>query len=340
MRRDAEKPEMGGSNMRSMLGAMLLAGAVLAAPDAGAADALKPWRHGLLEAKSDAGIMLMPSRDGFAEKQGLKLEIVQVKSDIIGLQALLAGELDSYEGGIGGSVKVAARGTDVKIVGCYWLAVPHGIFVRNQLSSVAEIKGKSLAISAPGAMPDILAHALLEKNGIAAADIKFVNLGSDLDRFKALAAGVVDAAVVSGEYVPIAEKQGVKLLVPGREVLPNYLRTCIHMRGKTIQERREVAVHFLATEISGLRYALSHRAESLELTQLLTEAKADDPRAAYLFDDVIRSGAVDPEMPIPMDKIAWMQDLLVKSGDMAQAGEVSRMVDPSLRLQALEILGR
>src|SRR5258708_3076239 len=69
-----------------------------------AADPL-PWRHGLLEAKSDAGIMLMPGHGGFAEKQGLKLEILQVKTDIIGLQALLAGELDSFEGGIGGAIK-------------------------------------------------------------------------------------------------------------------------------------------------------------------------------------------------------------------------------------------
>jgi NitT/TauT family transport system substrate-binding protein len=315
--------------------ALLLAGSM----PAFAADPL-PWRHGLLEAKSDAGIMLMPGQGGFAEKQGLKLEIVQVKTDIIGLQALLAGELDSFEGGIGGSVKVAARGTDVKIVGCYWLAVPHGIFVKNTIAGVADIKGKALAISAPGAMPDILARALLDKNGIPAADIRMVNLGSDLDRFKALVSGVVDAAVVSGEYVPIAERQGVKLLVPGRDVLPNYIRTCIHMRGKTIQERQEAAVRFLSTEITGLRYALTHRKESLELTQRLTEAKADDPRAAYLYDDVIRSGAVDPDLPIPLDKIAWMQDLLVKTGDMAAPGDVNKMVDPKPRQLALERVGR
>jgi NitT/TauT family transport system substrate-binding protein len=313
---------------------------LLGALPAAAANDPQPWRHGLLEAKSDAGIMLMPSQGGFAETQGLKLSIVQVKSDIIGLQALLAGELDSFEGGIGGSLKAAARGADVKIVGCYWGTVPHGIFVKSGITSLAELKGKAFAISAPGAMPDILARALLDRNGMAAGDVRFVNLGSDLDRYKALVAGVADAAVVSGEYVPIAAKEGVKLLVPGREVLPNYIRTCIHMRGKTIQERPDAAKHFLAMEIAGLRYALSHREESLKLTQRLTEAKPDDPRAAYLFDDVVRSGAVDPELPIPLDKIAWMQDLLVKSGDLSNPGDVQRMVDPVPRQQALELIGR
>jgi NitT/TauT family transport system substrate-binding protein len=320
------------------LGAILWLG-LLASLPASAADPL-PWRHGLLEAKSDAGIMLMAKEGGFAERQGLKLEIVQVKSDITGLQALLAGELDSFEGGIGGSIKVAARGIDVKIVGCYWIGLPHGIFVRSAIGGVADLKGKALAISAPGAMPDILARALLEQKGIPASDVRFVNLGSDLDRFKALSAGVVDAAVVSGEYTPIAAREGVKLLVPGREILPNYIRNCTHMRGKTIQEKQEAAVRFLAAEITGLRYALAHRAESLALTQRLTEAKPDDPRAAYLYDDTVRSGAVDPEMPIPTDKIAWMQDLLVKSGDMAAPGDIARMVEPNLRTLALERAGR
>ena len=55
---------------------------------------------------------------GFGEKQGLKLDIMQIKADQIGLKALLAGELDSYEGGPGGAIVAAARGADVKILGC------------------------------------------------------------------------------------------------------------------------------------------------------------------------------------------------------------------------------
>jgi hypothetical protein len=35
---------------------------------------LKLWRR-IVEAKSDAGIVFMGSRGGFAEKQGLKIEI-------------------------------------------------------------------------------------------------------------------------------------------------------------------------------------------------------------------------------------------------------------------------
>src|SRR5215475_7844066 len=109
-------------------------GAVLAmtAALAGGASAqdLKIWRHGIIEAKSDSGILYMASKRDFAGKLGLKLDFVQLKNDVIALKALLAGELDSYEGGAGGAMAAAARGADVKIVGCNWLAAPHGIYVR------------------------------------------------------------------------------------------------------------------------------------------------------------------------------------------------------------------
>ena len=51
-----------------------------------AAQRLKPWRHGVLEAKSDAGFVFMASKGGFAEKQGLKIEMLQFKGDALALR--------------------------------------------------------------------------------------------------------------------------------------------------------------------------------------------------------------------------------------------------------------
>ena len=66
-------------------------------------------------------------------------------------------------------------------------------------------------------MPDQRVHTLLAKDGVPADKIKFANLGGDNDRYKALVAGVADAAVISGEYTPTAQKAGVHMLVAGRD---------------------------------------------------------------------------------------------------------------------------
>ena len=69
----------------------------------GHSEELKVWRHGVVEAKSDAGFVFMAAEGGFGKKEGLDIKMVQFKGDAIALRALLAGDLDSYEGSHGSS---------------------------------------------------------------------------------------------------------------------------------------------------------------------------------------------------------------------------------------------
>src|SRR3954468_9003305 len=271
------------------------------------AAAQKVWRHAIIEAKSDAGFAMMAKARGFAEKQGLTLEVMQIKAHQLGLKALLAGELDSYEGGPGGAIVAAARGADVKILGCHWPGLVHGLFAREGIDKIEDLRARNIAISAPGALPDLLARAALGRHGIAAADVKFANMGSDTDRSKALSAGVVDAAIISTEYLPVAPKT-VKLLATGREILPNFMRVCIISSGKVLAAKSDEAVRFLAAEISALRYAVANRDEEIRLTVETTKARPDDPRPAFIFDEAVKYRDIDPEIGLPMEKLAWMQD--------------------------------
>ncbi len=66
----------------------------------------------------------MAAKRGFAEQEGLKIEVVDVKDDQVGMRALISGQVDSFDLATGGVV-AAARGADVKFVGCSWLAVPY-----------------------------------------------------------------------------------------------------------------------------------------------------------------------------------------------------------------------
>ena len=215
------------------------------------AEDMKLWRHGIVEAKSDAGIVFMGSKGGFAENQGLKIEIKQFKGDTLALKALLAGELDSYEGNPGSPMVAASRGADIKVVGCYWPGLTYAIYSKPDIKSPADLKGKTLAISAPGALPDLVARAVLAQNNVPAAEVKFTVMGSDADRFKAVTAGVVDAAAASSGFAPAAEKAGVKMLVHAIEAVPSYVRFCIYSSGKTLAERKDDAAHFLAAEMAG-----------------------------------------------------------------------------------------
>src|SRR5260370_8107359 len=116
----------------------------------------QPWRHGVIEPKSDAGFQVMAVRGGFAAKQGLKLELPYFQNDVIALRALLAGELESYEGGAATAIIAAARNADVKIIGCHWQTVVHSVFARAGFKGPQGLKAATLPTSPPHPPPPIV----------------------------------------------------------------------------------------------------------------------------------------------------------------------------------------
>ena len=295
----------------------------------------KPWRHGIIEPKGDVGFAMMVVKGGFAAKHGVAVELPQFQNDAIMLRALLAGELDSFEGGPGTALVAASRGIDVRIVGCHWQTVVHSVFTRRNIATAQDLKGQTFAISAPAATPDIIARAYLAQNKVPKSELKFASLGNDGERYKALLAGVVAATVISIEFQPIVEKDGFKLMARGSEVAPKFLRLCTVTTARVLASRKDDAIRFLAAEMQAFRYALDHRDEEIRISREITDMKADDPRPSYIFDEATRPTGVDPTMTVPLDKLDWMQEQLVQIGNMARPFESAKVVDTDVRAQAL-----
>src|SRR5882672_2249564 len=146
----------------------------------------KVWKHGILEAKSDSGFIAMVDKGGFGAKHGLKVEILQIKAGATLIKALIAGEIDSVDMGAAEAIIAGARGTGVKIVGCTWPGVPQVVLAKTEINS----------------LPDLLFRGMLDAANVPFADVKLATQGADLDRYKSLIAGIVEAAVVSNEFEP------------------------------------------------------------------------------------------------------------------------------------------
>jgi ABC-type nitrate/sulfonate/bicarbonate transport system substrate-binding protein len=332
-----------GAFLRAGLAAALVAALVVVAGPGAWAQSPKPqdlkvWRQAMIAPKADSGFFLMAARRGFAEQEGLRLEVIDVKDDQVGMRALISGEVDSFDSATGG-VTAAARGADVKFVGCSWLAVPYVVLGRAGVAKMEALAGKTIAASAPGTPPDIVAHASLAAFKVPAADVKLAAIGSDRDRYNALLGGIVDAAVVANEYAPLPSSRPLNLLITAREVLPQWVRFCTLMNGKALATRRDEATRFLAAQIKAFRYAVAHREETIRLTREATDAAPDDPRPAYVFDEAVKPGVVAADFPLPLESLDWMRDKLVELGQIPPA-DIAKKVDTELRMQALQRIGK
>jgi NitT/TauT family transport system substrate-binding protein len=299
----------------------------------------KVWKHGILEAKSDSGFIAMVDKGGFGAKRGLKIELLQIKAGATLMKALIAGEIDSVDMGAAESIVAGARGTGVKIVGCTWPGVPQVVLAKAEIKTLADLKGKNIAISSPGSLPDLLMRGILDSANIPASDVQFATQGADIDRYKSLVAGIVDAAVVSNEFEAIMPPN-IKVLAKGNTAVPKFLRLCVATSSKVLAERRDDLVQFLAAEMDAYKYAASHRDENIKVARELTNAKPDDKRAEFIIDQAIRDKQIDPTLAIPPDRIDWMQELFVKAGVIPKTVPTASIIDTSVHDDAAKLAGK
>jgi NitT/TauT family transport system substrate-binding protein len=299
----------------------------------------KVWKHGILEAKSDSGFIAMVDKGGFAEKRGLKVELLQIKAGATLMKALIAGEVDSVDMGAAESIVAGARGTGVKIVGCTWHGMPQVVLAKAEIKTAADLKGKTVAISSPGSLPDLLFRGMLDAEMVPVSEVKFATQGADLDRYKSLVAGITDAAVVSNEFVAVMPPT-VKVLMEANVVVPKFIRLCLATTSKVLAERRADLVKFVAAEMDAYKYATTHRAETIKLAHEMTHAKPDDKRAEFITDQTISSKQIDPALTIPADRLEWMQELFVKAGVIKQAVPIASVIDASVHDDAAKLTGR
>ncbi len=317
----------------------LMAGLLFACGLSAAQAQEKVWKHGILEAKSDSGIIAMVAKGGFAEKRGLKVELLQIKAGATLMKALIAGEIDSVDMGAAELIVAGVRGTGVKIVGCTWPGVPQVVLAKAEIKTLADLKGKNVAISSPGSLPDLLFRGMLETANVPASEVKLATQGADLDRYKSLVAGITDAAVVSNEFEAVMPAN-IKVLAKGSTAVPKFIRLCVATNSKVLAARRGDLVKFVAAEMDAYQYAATHRDEAIKLAHEMTHAKPDDKRAEFITDQALRDKQIDPTLAIPADRIEWMQELFVKAGVIPKTAPVSALVDTGVRDDAAKLAGK
>jgi NitT/TauT family transport system substrate-binding protein len=302
------------------------------------AQTLTKWRHGLVSAKGDAGIYFMAIEKGFFKSHGLDVEFIELRGDADVVRALLAEQLDSAEFSPGPALIANDRGADIMIVGSSMIGYPYALFVRKDINSWAELKGKTFGVSAPGATPDLMAREMLKRKGVDPNSIEIANVGGTTGRIKALSGGKIDATAASSEYIPEQEKLGIKVLGLASEIVPEWPRFTIGIQKKVIEKQRADAVNFMAGYIEGLNYAMSHRDEAIALGAKITKLSATEPIFAAVFDEAAKGKYVSPTAEVPVEKLKWLVGVLHDAKRLSKQLDIAPYIDQSVRADALKLV--
>lgn len=310
---------------------MIAAVVVAAAGPSRAADL--PWRHGTLVPKGDAGFIYMAAEGGFARQHGLDLKMLAFQGDTLMFKALIAGEIDSFEGSPISPMVAGSKGIDVKILGCSWPKLTYSLFSRPEIGSVADLKGKVVGISAPGSLPELVARTMLRQSGIGANDVRYVMAGSDPERIRAIVAKTIDAAISTSDFA--ARKDlGLKALAVASEALPQFLRMCIITRGDVVRNKSDGLVRLLAAEMEAYGHALMDRDAVVALARKIASLPVNDPTPEANFDEVRDERAVSPTLELDPAKLRWLRDLLAEEGRVPAGFDPAALIDSTVREKA------
>jgi hypothetical protein len=84
---------------------------------------------------------------------------------------------------------------------------------------------------------------------------------------------------------------------------------------------------------------MTHRDETIKVTRDAIHAKADDPRPAFAYDETVKGAWVDPGVTLPLAKLEWMQQELVKAGNLKTPVDLKKITAPEVRDAAAKLAG-
>jgi NitT/TauT family transport system substrate-binding protein len=224
---------------------------------------------------------------GFYRKQGLDAEIIAMRPPLT-IGAIQAGEID-YAFGASTISRGSISGAPVRLVSLALRTSFHTLVARPQFKSIADLKGKTIAVTI-GAADDFVVRHLIRRAGLDPRDFAFVNMGGSDTRFPALHAGSIDATALSLPFFIVARRQGFTLLGSAADVI-DMATVGIGTSVKKIQQEREQVKKMIRAELDTLRWIKSQKSEVVPFLQkffALDESVAIESHAIYaklLIDD-------------------------------------------------------
>jgi NitT/TauT family transport system substrate-binding protein len=306
---------------------LALVAAVAACVGTARAEDLPLWRNGAVTAGGDSGFLFMADSGGFGKAFGLDYQMVQLRGDPLLLKALIAGQLESYIGGPGSPLIAASKGAPIKIIGCNWAIQQMTFWGTAKITSLQDLKGKTIGISSPGSAPDLFMRAALVSAGVQPGSVTFVAAGGPADLLHAIAAGNIDATATPDEYEDRAAQLGLHVLTTTEKATPLALQRCDYVSTATLARHPDLVARYLAAEIAAYTYSLSHRDETVALSRAITHAAADSPEAPGSYTRVAAPGVIDMSFNPPMDKLRWLTGVLVDSGQIKPGFDPATMID-------------
>jgi NitT/TauT family transport system substrate-binding protein len=201
---------------------------------------------------------------GFFRSEGLDNETIVIPGTTA-IAALVSGNVD-YSGAGGSGMRAAVRGAPIKAIMFQTEKVTWYLLAAADITRIADLKGKRVAVGTVGDTQDALITMLVEREGLTARDITRLAMPSrnTTSTILSLKTGAFSAAVVNADESLLGEKEGLRTLAFIGDLFPypfqGFLAT-----DKMIAERPNDIKRWLRAMVKALMFIRERPEEAADI---------------------------------------------------------------------------
>jgi len=284
--------------------------------------------------------------EGYFTEQGLQVEFVKMADAVVGLPALIKGDLDVIPDVFYPSyLNAIARGARIRIVadrgylvstGCASVAIMarRTLVEEGKLSRVSQLKGKRVAMTQGSSILGYILEKVLSQDSLTLTDVEtvFLQMPARLDAF---AKGSIDVTLGSEPWVTRMLQAGHSVIwMPINHIVPNFQWAFLIYGPTLLENNPEAGKRFMVAYLKAVRqYNQGKTKRNLEII-----AKHTGLDRELLQKCCWRAFQNDGQINI--DSILDCQSWALQKGFLDKVVSPNQFWDPSFIEHANKVLGR
>ena len=262
--------------------------------------------------------LVIAQKEGYFREEGLNVELLSIRGEIA-IRTVLAGDVDFFTNA-GSALAAGVRGIPVRLVTVFQDKPSWDLIAQPEVKSIAQLRGKNIAVMSPEGSLAIVAREMLRKNGLdPTKDVNLVTMGGDEVRFPALQTKSIHATLFSTAMSIKAQKEGFSKLGNASEYA-NLIEGGLATSQDKIKQQPEKIHRFVRGALKGLKFYVSKREAAVKymmdtlrmkdqelvssiydiLTPLALRAGfSDDKVLQTMIDEMKRTTKVQRDIKVP-----------------------------------------
>jgi sulfonate transport system substrate-binding protein len=275
--------------------------------------------------------------DEFA-KDGIKIELATFDGGGPASTAIGSGAIEFTYIGNNPSLRLGAKGVDVKAIGLSsWVPSNETLVVvaaNSKIQKIEELKGKKVAYLEGTVRHSTFAKAL-KAAGVSIKDVESLNIGIDSSG-PALARGDIDALVEStGPATKLVETGAARVIFDaGKSGKPEWaVPHVLSVNGEFARKYPEIVTRLLAVDIQTARWADANPEETIQIFVKETGNSDQAVRAVYPAGKFYQSPEITPKA---IEALKGEEAFMAESGLLKGAVDYDKWIDRSFYEAALK----